>query len=404
MSMFKRLVPLLIVALVVASCGNEAKIEAGAPDEASLVVPGSGDSDGDDSGGNSEPLLVDDEERSDSDDEYVERDTDNTDNPVDKSDLDNGDLDADEDYDTGHDNGDGSNNKAKDSDSHDAPSPGEADPAQVISSQNDLNDPKPIVVSNLISNGDSTVTAYFSGASQPCAGAKATVIEDGDVVEILVEMGSTPEAAYTSCVAVVVDYRMDIQLEAPLAGRALEIHPDNKGNAEEGAIVVVSRNDLANLRSATIEDLTVADNGTTVKVWFTGGLKKCYGAKATMTETSTKVEVHLEIGNPPGAADCDDVGVQSVINIALAAPLGERLLVAHPDSSANTQPESPAERAAQEYIGLQVDEAEKRAKESGFAFRVVWIDGEALPVTEDYSESRINVAVEKGTVVESSIG
>jgi hypothetical protein len=65
-------------------------------------------------------------------------------------------------------------------------------------------------------------------------------------------------------------------------------------------------------------------------------------------------------------------------------------------------PPDPAacERLSRRLPGRGVDEAEALAREARCALRVVERDGRSLPVTEDFSESRINVRVRDGVVTE----
>lgn len=276
---------------------------------------------------------------------------------------------------------------------------------KTTTSRDDLIDPKPVVVYDLTTVDGSTVTALFSGGHEPCSGAKATVFDEGDVVEVLIEMGATPEAISATCPDSLVDYEMEIPLTTALADRALEIHIDSRADSEDGAILVSSRDDLENLRAIAIDELAVTDDGTAVKIWFTGGLEECYGSKGTLVETDEVVEVLLEVGTPPESTGaCNDIGVYSVMKVQLSAPLGDRSLVAHPESDPNIPPGSSGGQEVGDYVGLSLEEAEMRAADSGFAFRVFWVDGEDLVVTQDYNEGRMNVAIENGVVVEFYVG
>ena len=61
--------------------------------------------------------------------------------------------------------------------------------------------------------------------------------------------------------------------------------------------------------------------------------------------------------------------------------------------------------AASTLVGLSEADAAVAAKVNGWVMRVVSVDGENLAATADYSPSRVNVAVESGTVTEAvSIG
>ena len=55
------------------------------------------------------------------------------------------------------------------------------------------------------------------------------------------------------------------------------------------------------------------------------------------------------------------------------------------------------------YIGLSVEEAQAKAKESDTLFRVVEIDGEPQPATMDYRPGRINAATKDGKVISLTI-
>lgn len=54
---------------------------------------------------------------------------------------------------------------------------------------------------------------------------------------------------------------------------------------------------------------------------------------------------------------------------------------------------------AEQLVGESVGTAQDRAEEAGCGFRVVIEDGVGLPVTEDFSPSRINVEVRDGEVI-----
>lgn len=63
-----------------------------------------------------------------------------------------------------------------------------------------------------------------------------------------------------------------------------------------------------------------------------------------------------------------------------------------------TFPDTPKDALAAIVVGMPVDEATKLAEANGWTLRVSTLDGEAQMLTEDYSVSRCNVAVEAGVV------
>jgi heat shock protein HslJ len=62
------------------------------------------------------------------------------------------------------------------------------------------------------------------------------------------------------------------------------------------------------------------------------------------------------------------------------------------------------QKVASDIVGLPEDEAQAAVEGAGLTFRVVARDGKALTATDDYSVTRINVAVQDGTVTEATIG
>jgi hypothetical protein len=68
--------------------------------------------------------------------------------------------------------------------------------------------------------------------------------------------------------------------------------------------------------------------------------------------------------------------------------------------TAVTVPSTPVDQIAKAVVGYCLTDAQKLADTFGFTVRVARQDGVDLNLTADYSESRINVAVENGTVTE----
>jgi len=70
-------------------------------------------------------------------------------------------------------------------------------------------------------------------------------------------------------------------------------------------------------------------------------------------------------------------------------------------------PLTPSDEAlamATEVLGMSESEAQAAVEGAGLAFRAVSRDGTGLAVTDDYSVSRINVAIVHGKVTEATIG
>lgn len=82
-------------------------------------------------------------------------------------------------------------------------------------------------------------------------------------------------------------------------------------------------------------------------------------------------------------------------------PTATTLDPSDPDATVDT--EMPAEVTPEEaavLVGLTEAEATAEAEARGWSLRVARLDGEDLALTEDYSPTRVNVAVEAGEVTE----
>lgn len=69
-----------------------------------------------------------------------------------------------------------------------------------------------------------------------------------------------------------------------------------------------------------------------------------------------------------------------------------------PDTRSPIAPRAGARLDARAIVGLSQRDAQARAQQAGCAVRVVSVDGEGRPVTDDYSPQRINVSVLDGRV------
>jgi type IV pilus biogenesis protein CpaD/CtpE len=91
-----------------------------------------------------------------------------------------------------------------------------------------------------------------------------------------------------------------------------------------------------------------------------------------------------------------------VIALVAAACADPEQPVQAPARHDTAEPSDPAacKRLSRRLVGRSLEEAQSMAREARCALRVVSQDGQDLPVTEDFSHSRINVRVESGQVTE----
>jgi hypothetical protein len=105
---------------------------------------------------------------------------------------------------------------------------------------------------------------------------------------------------------------------------------DDAGGAATWARIEPT-DDLVDPVVATPDELVAdPDDPDAVLVHFYGGVQECYGARATVEETSDQVTVTLEVGGQPdaGGQACIEIAEAQELVVALDAPLGDRELVA----------------------------------------------------------------------------
>lgn len=86
---------------------------------------------------------------------------------------------------------------------------------------------------------------------------------------------------------------------------------------------------------------------------------------------------------------------------------GEMNVLTYSAAPVAVDPLAPSDAAlamATEVVGMAETEAQAAVEGAGLTYRVVSRDGTGLAVTEDYSVSRINVAIVDGQVTEATIG
>ena len=137
-----------------------------------------------------------------------------------------------------------------------------------------------------------------------------------------------------------------------------------------------------------------------------GACDEVQSPKVEETDDTVAVTVPLDV--EPGG--CDSIGLPVDVAVRLDAPLGDRDVV-----DARTGRVLPVrgrdlcriEAEAQErpaYFGLTEAEAERQAQADGYAvLRVVCRDGRGLDRTDDRREDRLNVSIDDGRVVSTSV-
>jgi heat shock protein HslJ len=86
---------------------------------------------------------------------------------------------------------------------------------------------------------------------------------------------------------------------------------------------------------------------------------------------------------------------------------GDRNVLTYSAAPVTDDPMTPSDEAlamTTDVLGMAEAEAQAAVEAAGLTFRVVSRDGTGLAVTDDYSVSRINVAIDEGTVTEATIG
>jgi hypothetical protein len=119
----------------------------------------------------------------------------------------------------------------------DAAAPGEADPDdqtgriegapamndyQSTLPMNELLDPQTAVIDELVvDDDDRTVRVRYQNGVEPCSGARVSLIESAERVEIRLETGANVDAAAMTCIAMIQGYEQTVTLTQPLGDREL---------------------------------------------------------------------------------------------------------------------------------------------------------------------------------------
>lgn len=116
-------------------------------------------------------------------------------------------------------------------DRNDDPADGQDDPGdpgdgpeaewQLTEARPDLISPQPAPISELERLDDRTIAVRYQNGSEPCSLADVTVEETPDTVEVALVTGLHPEAATMTCIALLVNYEIQVTLDEPLGDREL---------------------------------------------------------------------------------------------------------------------------------------------------------------------------------------
>ena len=170
----------------------------------------------------------------------------------------------------------------------------------------------------------------------------------------------------------------------------------------------VSSPEVVSATAATIDELVVTGDGSSLLVRFTNAAEPCALARAATTETESTVEVLLETGLNPNAAamSCIAQVFAYEIETPLAAPVGDRELIAVPGAAVppSGDPLEGAEFPTDQYLGLTQPEAEALGEVEQRVVRVGRIDDEMFGLTEDFIPTRVTIEIEAGIVVSATSG
>ncbi len=103
-----------------------------------------------------------------------------------------------------------------------------------VAPQEELTDPAPTAIDDIVvSDDDTTLGVRYTGAAQPCTGARVSVTESADDVSVVLETGLSPDAATMTCVAAILPYEVAVTLSEPLGDRTL-VFETAPGEGEPG--------------------------------------------------------------------------------------------------------------------------------------------------------------------------
>lgn len=76
-------------------------------------------------------------------------------------------------------------------------------------------------IDEVVTIDDQTIGVRYSNGSEPCSLANVTVVESDTDITVTLETGLHPNAAAMSCIAQVLDYEIQVALDAPIGDRTI---------------------------------------------------------------------------------------------------------------------------------------------------------------------------------------
>lgn len=146
-----------------------------------------------------------------------------------------------------------------------------------------------------------------------------------------------------------------------------------------------------------------------IQITFVAGDVNCLAATAKALDGGDTVIISLDVGITTDALakSCLAGEFDHTMSIALEEGLdGRDVVLADVPAPGDDEPVAapPLPKFEETLVGLSEGPAQEAAESHNYTWRVMERDGEAFVGTTDYSESRINVAIDNGVVTRAWIG
>ena len=168
-----------------------------------------------------------------------------------------------------------------------------------------------------------TLTVYFWSGVEACYGLdRVELVDVGDTLSIRLYTGFRVDAANKRCIELAQLYSIDLTLEEPILGGGVEGIEGAQPTPGAAPELILPGTPLVQQNLQPWERVQVGPDGTSLMIWFTGGVQPCFDLERVAYEATGDIPTLLLTTGPSELdAACIALAVQYATPAALDAPI-----------------------------------------------------------------------------------